>query len=338
MLADKKNYKISGAHRLFTNHKGLYFTGRIHEQIVQSLAEKGGSEKNCSVTLIHLGYGLEKEAQNKKHERNRKLLVRMVKEEPQNAYAHFTLAQNYSQTLEWDKALKHYRSALKKHRFEPGMEVSLLNTYGEALMKTGQLGKAKEIALQSVSKIKEQAGGYYLLYKLAESASTKGEALEWLLKLYETTMRLRTSAKKLSTDILLNQDDLIYEILKNYTVLDQAQQAIHWLNQLSSGTRLKPEILLQAAGLYLKINDLSSALETLNNPVLAEHPAALDMLGIIYIKRQEWGKAVSVYEKLLEKTPQDMSVVKRLAGVYAKNGQTQKTQLLIEYLNQLQTQ
>ena len=151
-------------------------------------------------------------------------------------------------------------------------------------------------------------------------------------------MRLRTSAKKLSTDILLNQDDLIYEILKNYTVLDQAQQAIHWLNQLSSGTRLKPEILLQAAGLYLKINDLSSALETLNNPVLAEHPAALDMLGIIYIKRQEWGKAVSVYEKLLEKTPQDMSVVKRLAGVYAKNGQTQKTQLLIEYLNQHQTQ
>ena len=338
MLADKKNYKISGAHRLFTNHKGLYFTGRIHEQIVQSLAEKGGTERESSVTLIHFGYGLDEKAQDNKNKRNRRLLERMVREEPGNAYAHFTLAQNYSLTFEWDKALKHYQNALKHHHFNPGMEVSLLNTYGEALMKTGRLEKAKEIALQSVSKIKEQAGGYYLLYKLAESAGTKREALEWLLKLYDATMKLRTSAKKLSTDILLDQDDLIYEILKLYDALEEPQKALEWNNKLSSTKRDKPDFRLKAAELYLKMNDLNGALERLLNPVLADHPTALDMLGIIYIKRQEWDKAVSIYEKLLEKSPQDVTIIKRLAGIYAKTNQIQKTQLLLEYLNQLQTQ
>ena len=335
MLADKKNYKISGAHRLFTNHKGLYFTGRIHEQIVQSLAEKGGEEKKCDVTLIHLGYGLEKEAQNKKHERNRKLLLRMVKEEPQNAYAHFTLAQNYSLTLDWGKALKHYQSALKHHRFETGMEAALLNTYGEALMKTGHLDRAKEMALKSVAKINEQAGGYYLLYKLAESSGDKREALEWLLKLFKSTLKLRTSAKTLSTDILLNQEDLIFEIAKLYNMLSEPQQTLQWLNKLSTEKKRRPEILLLKAKQFLHRNEYTKAIECLENPVLSKNASAFDLLGLASIKLQDWKRASQAYEKLLEIRPHDVNLIKRLAGVYAKNGQIEKTQALIAFLNKI---
>ncbi len=335
MMADKKNYKISGAHRLFTNHKGLYFTGRIHEQIVHSLAEKGGEERECAVTLIHLGYGLDETAQQQKNIRNRILLERMVKEEPENAYAHYTLAQNYSQTFEWQKAARHYEKALKHQRFDPGMEASLLNTYAEALMKLGQMEQAGEIALQSVSKIPQQVGGYYLLYKLAESGKNKKEALDWLLKLFEANVKLRTMPKKLSTDILLDEADLIYELFKNYAELNEPQQALEWFKKLPVEKRVEPDLLINTARQFLQLNDLKNVLECLQYPVLAEHPAALDLLGIVHIKQQDWQKASEVYEKLLAQAPHDAAIVKRLAGIYAKNGQMQKAQTLIEYLNQI---
>lgn len=335
MMADRKNYKISGAHRLFTNHKGLYFTGRIHEQIVHSLAEKGGRERECAVTLIHLGYGLDEAAQQQKNIRNRILLERMVKEEPKNAYAHYTLAQNYSQTFEWQKAVRHYQQALTYQRFDPGMEVSLLNTYAEALMKLGQNETAKKIALKSITKISQQAGGYYLLYKLAETGGNTREALDCLLKLFNANLKLRTSGKKLSTDVLFNDDDLIFEIVKNYDALDTPQNAREWIQRLSAENQKTPEVLLKTANLCLKTNDLNSAREHLLNPALAENPTALDLLGIVYIKQRDWEQAAFVYEQLLEKSPQDMAIMKRLAGVYAKSGQMQKAQSLIEYLNKL---
>jgi glycosyltransferase involved in cell wall biosynthesis len=72
-MPDGKNYKFSTAHRLFTNRKGITFSGRIHEQIAYSVAALGGVERSCNVTLDHLGYALEESAQNKKSRRNRKL-------------------------------------------------------------------------------------------------------------------------------------------------------------------------------------------------------------------------------------------------------------------------
>ncbi len=333
MLADKKNYKLSGAHRLFTNHKGLYFTGRIHEQIVQSLAAKKGNERNCAVTLIHLGYGLEKDAQNKKNERNRKLLKRMVKEEPQNAYAHFTLAQNYSQALEWEKAAKHYREALKYHRFDPGMEASLLNTYGEALMKLGQTKQAQKMALQSISKIPQQGGGYYLLYKLAENEGDRQKTLNWLLKLFDSNQKLRESGKKLSTDILLNQDDVTFEIFKTYLALNDAQKALDWLSKLPQEKQIDGGLLLKKAELYFKTNNLNGAQNILKNDMFAQNPGALNLLGITYIKQQDWNKAVYTYEELLKIEPDNSDTIKRLAGIYAKNGQMEKAQALVKLLN-----
>lgn len=336
MLADKKNYKISDAHRLFTNHKGLSFTGRVHEQIVQSLAERNGQVRECTVTLLHLGYGLDESAQQKKIRRNRLLLEKMVKDEPKNAYAHFTLAQNYSGSFEWDKAVRHYQIALAHQRFDPGMVASLLNTYGEALMKTGRSQKAREMALKSLSKIKEQGGAYYLLFKLAESAGKKEEALDWLLHLYDATIQLRTSPKQLSTDILLDTDDVIYEIFKLNISLGNNQKALEWLRKLAPEKRNTPDLLLKAAELHLKQNEFQLALEQLLNPVLKDHPTALDLLGFVYMKQQNWKEAASVYEKLLKKDANNANIIRRLAGVYAKNGQMEKTRNLVEMLNSIE--
>ncbi len=104
--------QVSGGHRLFTNHFGIRFDGRIHEQVVYSAKAAGAEEHKVPVILTHLGYGLEPHAQQEKNLRNRKLLEKQVGEEPANAYVHYTLAQHYAMTDEPDKALKHFRKAL----------------------------------------------------------------------------------------------------------------------------------------------------------------------------------------------------------------------------------
>jgi len=167
MRPNGDSYSLSSAHRLFTNHKGIYFTGRIHEQLSPSVAKLGGEERTSKIEIYHLGYSVRGPRAVKKNARNRKLLVQMVRESPQSAYAHYTLAQHYGLNKLHKQALKHYRIAYELNQFTPEMSVSLLNTLCETLIELGMYQEARKKLHQSIITKPVQAGGYYLLYKLA---------------------------------------------------------------------------------------------------------------------------------------------------------------------------
>lgn len=69
--------------RLFRRHEQIRFRGRIHEQV--TVAEAGYRIVPSSITLMHDGYS-QPEVVVQKHERNRRLLLRALEEEPQNPY------------------------------------------------------------------------------------------------------------------------------------------------------------------------------------------------------------------------------------------------------------
>lgn len=330
LLPDGKNYKLSGAHRLFTNHKGIHFSGRIHEQIAYSLSELGGEERKCTVSLIHLGYGLDTQTQDKKNQRNRHLLLQMVKDEPENAYAHYTLAQNYGLEKEWKKASEHYRIAMVKHKFEIDMECSLYNTYAESLFHLKKIQEAKELASKSIQRIPRQVGAYYLLFKITEQTP---ESLEWLLKLEQMNSQVHKKGKQLSSDVLLPRDDILFEIIKRYEQLNQPGSVLKWIGQLTPATQERPDILLKKARSALSFNDPQTAKQTLDHPRLAKNPEALDLLGLIYIQSGSFDAAIQIYEQLFKIMPHDRNIVKRLAGLYAKTGQNEQATILVEYLN-----
>ena len=51
--------RLSSAHRIFNNKKGIYFTGKIHEQISESAAILGGEERESNIIIppfTTLGY------------------------------------------------------------------------------------------------------------------------------------------------------------------------------------------------------------------------------------------------------------------------------------------
>ncbi|GAB4345148.1 MAG: hypothetical protein Kow0099_25180 [Candidatus Abyssubacteria bacterium] len=86
-----KNYSL----RMFPNRPGLAWTGRVHEQIADSLKYYGLELVNCpDFTIRHVGYEGEGAAL-RKNLRNLKLLAMEVAVRPEDPYLLFSLAQAF---------------------------------------------------------------------------------------------------------------------------------------------------------------------------------------------------------------------------------------------------
>jgi glycosyltransferase involved in cell wall biosynthesis len=329
LLPDRKNYKLSSAHRLFINHKGIYFTGRIHEQVSNSLSLLRGGERECSVTLLHLGYALDEEGQRVKNIRNRRLLERMVHEYPQNAYAHFTMAQHYGLTGLPQKALHHYKQAYRLNRFNPGMKASLLNTMAEVYFMMDNFEKAAANCRQSIEIIRDQIGAYYLLYRIADKTGRLEESIQWMEQVYEQTERMRTTSKRISTDVLIDRDQLLFTLGSLYLRVGNLGKAEELLKQIKDqrDRRVQEKLL----PIYLQHNRLDAAqdiLESLTSQLSCD-PRFRDMLGTLLIKKQLFREALSVYEALHAQYPGNEQIVRRMAGLCAKTGDAGRAQELL---------
>jgi glycosyltransferase involved in cell wall biosynthesis len=93
---DNSTEKHRGSYpRLFKNlgYPNIKFMGRVHEQISPSIISMNKITLPSDLVIEHLGYDLSEEAMNKKVERNYKLLLEHIKDEPTNGYAWFQLGQ-----------------------------------------------------------------------------------------------------------------------------------------------------------------------------------------------------------------------------------------------------
>lgn len=330
-LQDGKNYKISSAHRLFTNNKGICFEGRIHEQVAYSISRLGGVERPCNVILHHYGYGLDDAAQEKKNKRNRVLLETMVAEEPDNAYAHFTLAQHYSLTGENRKALKHFEIARRRNNFNPGMRVTLLNTMAEAYFREEQWDAAQDLLDQSIGLMQEQTGAYYLQYRLAVSAGDIHLAIQRLKVLIEKNKKIAKNGKNVSTEIVFSQDVLNLHLANLYFQMSEFEKALALYDILPEDQHNSLTVLDRHALCCINSGRYGQAVKILRKlcSLLPENHHYLDLLATVYIKNQQFIEAARLYEQLVQIYPQNQNIRKRLAGLYAKLGDFQKARDLI---------
>jgi glycosyltransferase involved in cell wall biosynthesis len=80
--------------RVFPNHLGLKFAGRVHEQISLDIEEKGIKYSTCPINVIHLGYN-SLESINKKLSRNINILLEEIKDNPDGYLTNLHLAKTY---------------------------------------------------------------------------------------------------------------------------------------------------------------------------------------------------------------------------------------------------
>ncbi len=321
-ISDNGGDHLSTAHRLFTNHRGISFSGRIHEQVSPSVAAMGGIERQSSIMIDHVGYHREAVDQGVKAKRNLKLLHRMVKENPDFAYAHYKLAQQYSVIGKFRKSLPYFRKAVRLNQFNVDMTASLYNAFSESLMAEGRLKEARAYCSKSEKLCSTQVGTYLLRYRIALKEGDEERIKQCLDELNAQNRKMAGAEKAISTDVRIPQDKIENEYVAIYLRQEKPREALkHLLDAYSS----HPDSILlleKIVKMYVTHND-SQAVETYLTELyrlMPNHELILEYYGTVLIRNQNFEAAIKYYEACLAQEANDSLVIRRLGGLYAKVG------------------
>jgi GT2 family glycosyltransferase/tetratricopeptide (TPR) repeat protein len=98
--------------KLFRNFPGVQFEGRIHEQVLPSLNAKGGRIERLDAIVLHVNYDNSVEGQERKRERDFKLLELDLAERPDQPFVLFNLGMTYHYTGQHEQAVDWLRRCL----------------------------------------------------------------------------------------------------------------------------------------------------------------------------------------------------------------------------------
>ncbi len=325
---DGINFTLSSAHRLFTNHRGIKFTGRIHEQVSPSAKKVGAAERNCQVMLDHLGYSFSGDQKAKKQARNRKILEEDVREHPESAYTHYTLAHNYKEDGNLTAAEKHYSKALELNQFDSSMQASLLNTYADTLIDLGRLEEARVLTNRSIKLHALQNAAYFLIYKMAKQEKKNAEAIQALQVIQGHQDHLSQSGSGISTDIEVKSSMIWKTLADLFTAeakwVDAADAYKHCLAEAGpSGVLLKGYFKVLE-----KLQDWHPALEVLGELIKLEGeiPPYLHAIATILLRIEEYEAALQTFLRLDQIQPNDSTVRRKIASLYARAGELEQAE------------
>jgi len=338
-IRGEKGFKLSTAHRLFNNKRGIQFSGKIHEQVSKSATLLGGEERDSGIILDHYGYALEDADQNKKNQRNRRLLQQYVIDEPDNAYVHFTLAQHYSMTGESKLARESYLKAYSLNQFSPDMMASLLNTMSENAIELEEFRDARDYAMKSIEMIPDQVSGYFLMYKISDITKDFAKSLHWLEKVSENNQKLIDLPKKISTDVYIDENKIFFHLGNLYFQFGEYKKAYEQfiLVDNTSSVNKNSEFLQKKLDTALKLGAWEDAQEIINYFIgtISQNTSFWDLLGIVLMKQKKFVEALKIYQDLYQSHPQNLQFLKKVAGLHAKLGDIDKAENLIEKINSL---
>ena len=341
LISSRNNYQskvvYSDAHRLFPNGLGIRFKNRIHEQIYHSAISKGAQEKITGIHILHEGYNLTEEEYKNKLLRNLPLLEKMVGEDKQNSYAHFTLAQNYSGLKQYKNAIEHFKIAIQSDTLGNSLTKDALNVMSQTYSYLGEWERAKQYSEQSIKLNPTQSGAYYMLYKCSEQQNNDEDSLEYLRLLLRNTRKLKSQPNNIGNDVLISEYKIIKTIGDIYKRIGMQDKAFDFYSQLT-GDALTETILWKIIHLTGELGEwdrlidiLEKYLENNKNTEIAIY----DILGQSYIKTDQMEKALNIYLKLYDAGELSKIILRRIATLYAKLGNLEKAEHFIVKMNRI---
>ena len=149
-----------------------------------------------NIHIIHEGYNLTDKEYKNKLLRNHPLLEKMVGENKKFAYAHYTLAHNYSGLKKYRKAIVHFEKAIQLGGIGAKLEIDAMNVLSQSFSYLGEWKSAEDYAKKSIEQNPLQSGAYYMLYKCAEEKNDYNSAEKYLVHLLEIEERFNKEPQK----------------------------------------------------------------------------------------------------------------------------------------------
>ena len=324
-------YSLTISHRLFSRHPRLRFSGRIHEQIHPSLKAAGGVEKHSKIVLEHQGYALEEDQMRAKLERNRTLLEAMVEEEPDSAYAHYTLGQNYALLGTHEQALQVYLRALEIDAFTGPSVATLLNALAETCWHLDRLDEAESYARKSLAITRRQTSGNFIMYRIMRSRGDIRGQIENLERVLPfSSGGVAGTQSDLPKDVLLPRQHVLFSLGQLHLSTEDfatAEKVLRECLALEPDSQETREMLASSLARQNRWEDLVAVLADLPQPP-PDH--LREMGGVALLKLQRFEEAITHYRAWLEDKPDHEGLRKRLAGLYAKVGDREAAQRVLE--------
>jgi glycosyltransferase involved in cell wall biosynthesis len=152
--------------RVFKRNTGLLYKGKIHEHLnIDDFI--GLTQETADIWIHHTGYQSNLYHKRNKHERNLKLLLEEVENNP-SGYNYFNLGNQYKANGEFDKALSAYKQSfyLSKDRVYLSY---LLNQMGKCLLHLSRFEDGIQLMSDSIAGFPNYTDLYFTLGGLYES-------------------------------------------------------------------------------------------------------------------------------------------------------------------------
>jgi len=324
---DGKTVQITRGHRLFRNVPGVCFSGRIHEQVSPFFAQVDGKELFSSIKIKHLGYAKSTLEMQKKYARNAALLKLQLAEDPENAYCHYTYAQNLILTGWYEESLPHLQRALIKSDLPDDLRCSVYNNYADVYFHLQDYSKAIDYAYQSIEQNPHQNLAYLLLYKLYGELGDRRQQIACLEQVRQLMEMKKTCYNDISAETSVHPFFLYLNLGKLYFADSDFESAKICLNRASQQQPENKEVLTYLADCFIALREFKAGLVCLKK-MCQLYPDDLimrDKLGWLFIKTGDLTGAVQVYTDLEKMLPGNEKLRKRLAGLYYKLGDMEKS-------------
>ncbi len=187
--------------------KYAHFEGRIHEQIRRLDGEKKAVAR-LHISAVHYGYLKDNNSDSSKDERNIKLLLMDLEEDPDNPYTYFQLSQSYAALGRTEDA---HAVRAKAISLDPPMDAPyterLLVGYGKSAMELGKYDEA--LSLEGLYDELSDVADY--LFTLGQAYFATGDNDMAIRMFAEATEAPRQFIQGMNTYFPLNAMSVIYE-------------------------------------------------------------------------------------------------------------------------------
>jgi len=281
------------SHRLFRNKKEYRYSGIVHNQLIMD-----GITLSTQLKVFHHGYGLSEEKMRAKGKRTEILLKQQLEENPDNAFAHFNLAQIYRGLAEPELSLKHATRVIEI------LSPDNLERRHVYVMALDQLGCAC-VGLNDHEKAKE----YF--YKALE---IKEDYLDPLFNLGYVYSKEENYDKA---------DELFHRYLAVRNAFSEHRE---WLGLILNNLNSRFAVYYGLGLSRYFRNDIDKALEYFHKVIdeVGDFEYTRHLLARCYRQKQDFARVISQAQKAIENNHEDSEIYIMLGEAYLNTGDHNK--------------
>lgn len=230
---DEKGYSMAPILRLFRNYEGFKYEGAIHEQPLYK-----NPIYNSIALFKHYGYLFaNEEVRQLKDKRNKTILMKEVKVQPNNPYMNYQLGKSYNISRSYEDAIfymeKGYNLYSKVGHIPIFVTLDLANLY----MELNEFNKCEKLCLKYIKRDNKNIDIYYYLATSQKCLGKYRQSLEnykrYLYLLDNYDISTQANDMECNGDTVAYREQCEVNIIDNYYKLDMYDEIVNNVDEIT---------------------------------------------------------------------------------------------------------